>query len=139
MSTAPPIISACYHFIYGLAHLLRCAVRAGWPLRKIHLLRFKVLICPVLASRTRLALTLMPRCCRWDILTISLTGPAFGVLTRHVYGNQRGGTTGVDLLSFSGFNKVRANGVIVTWCEGVVSGMVKMCYKLMLHSLCAVV
>ena len=66
----------CYHVVYGLAHLLRCAVRAGWPLRKIHLLRFKVLICPVLASRTRLALTLMPRCCRWDILTISLTGPS---------------------------------------------------------------
>ena len=31
----------CYHFIYGLAHLLRCAVRAGWPLRTIHFLRFK--------------------------------------------------------------------------------------------------
>jgi len=32
----------CYHVMYGLAHLLRCAVRAGWPLRTIHFLRFKV-------------------------------------------------------------------------------------------------
>lgn len=31
---------------------------------------------------------------------------SFGVLTRHVYGSQRGGTTGRDLLSFSGFDKV---------------------------------
>ena len=35
----------CYHFIYGLGHLLRCAVRAGWPLRTIHVLRFKVRLC----------------------------------------------------------------------------------------------
>lgn len=72
----------CYHFIYGLAHLLRCAVRAGWPLRTIHFLRFKV-------GHTHNGLD-----------------GSFGVVSRHVYGSQRGGTTGVDVLSFSGFNKV---------------------------------
>ena len=37
----------CYHFVYGLAHLLRCAVGAAWPLRCIHILRFKVCTCPI--------------------------------------------------------------------------------------------
>ena len=32
----------CYHFVYGLAHLLRSAAKAGWPLQRIHFLRFKV-------------------------------------------------------------------------------------------------
>ena len=30
----------------------------------------------------------------------------FGLLSRHVYGRQCGGTTAVDLLSFSGFYEV---------------------------------
>lgn len=45
----------CYHFVYGLAHLLRCAVGAAWPLRCIHILRFKVCTClpaPTCASTT---------------------------------------------------------------------------------------
>jgi len=33
---------------------------------------------------------------------------SFGVLSRHVYGSQRGGVTGIDLLSFSGFDQVSA-------------------------------
>ena len=65
----------CYHFIYGLAHLLRCAVRAGWPLRTIHFLRFKVLtLIPPRAHKTRHILMPIPRCCRWDILIMDLTG-----------------------------------------------------------------
>ena len=32
----------CYHFLYGLAHLLRSSAKAGWPLQRIHMLRFKV-------------------------------------------------------------------------------------------------
>lgn len=42
----------CYHVIYGLAHLLRCAARAGWPLKTIHLLRFKVRIRPAYTCDT---------------------------------------------------------------------------------------
>jgi len=34
----------CYHLLYGLAHLLRCANESGWPLRRIHFLRFKVCV-----------------------------------------------------------------------------------------------
>ena len=33
----------CYHVFYGLAWLLHSARQAGWPLRCIHILRFKVL------------------------------------------------------------------------------------------------
>ena len=33
----------------------------------------------------------------------------FGILSRHVYGRQCGGTTGRDVLSFSGFDKVAAH------------------------------
>ena len=32
----------CYHVFYGLAFLLYSARKAGWPLRRIHILRFKV-------------------------------------------------------------------------------------------------
>jgi len=32
----------CYHVFYGLAWLLYSARKAGWPLQKIHILRFKV-------------------------------------------------------------------------------------------------
>ena len=34
----------CYHVFYGLAFLLKCARQSGWPLRRIHILRFKVAI-----------------------------------------------------------------------------------------------
>ena len=34
----------CYHVFYGLAFLLHCAHKAGWPLQCIHILRFKVFI-----------------------------------------------------------------------------------------------
>ena len=34
--------NVCYQCIYGLAFLLRCARKAGWPLQRIHVLRFKV-------------------------------------------------------------------------------------------------
>ena len=74
----------CYSVMYGFAHLLSCAQQAKWNMRRIHVLRFKV-------GHTH----------------NQLDG-SFGVLTRHVYGRQRGGTTGRDLLSFSGFEKVHA-------------------------------
>ena len=32
----------CYHLLYGLAHLMRCAKKTGWPLTEIYILRFKV-------------------------------------------------------------------------------------------------
>lgn len=32
----------CYHVFYGLAYLLHSARKAGWPLQRIHILRFKV-------------------------------------------------------------------------------------------------
>ena len=32
----------CYHVFYGLAFLLYSARKAGWPLKQIHILRFKV-------------------------------------------------------------------------------------------------
>lgn len=34
----------CYHVFYGLSFLLHSARQAGWPLRRIHILRFKVSI-----------------------------------------------------------------------------------------------
>ena len=34
----------CYHVLYGMAHLLKCAAEAGWLLQRIHVLRFKVVI-----------------------------------------------------------------------------------------------
>ena len=33
----------CYHVFNGLAYLLFSARRAGWPLRRLHILRFKVI------------------------------------------------------------------------------------------------
>ena len=35
----------CYKVFYGIAWLLRCAKKAGWPLQRIHILRFKVHAC----------------------------------------------------------------------------------------------
>ena len=32
----------CYHVFYGLAFLLLSASQAGWPLKRVHILRFKV-------------------------------------------------------------------------------------------------
>ena len=32
----------CYHVMYGLAVLLRWCKEAGWPLTRMHILRFKV-------------------------------------------------------------------------------------------------
>ena len=71
----------CYHVYYGLAFFLRCAHLAGWPLHTITLLRLKV-------GHTH----------------NQLDG-TFGVVTRHVYGRQCGGTTAKDVLSFSAFDK----------------------------------
>ena len=34
--------NVCYHVLYGLAHMLRCAKHNNWPLRNIHIIRFKV-------------------------------------------------------------------------------------------------
>lgn len=34
----------CYHVVYGLAWLLHCAKKSGWPLQRIHLLRFQVIM-----------------------------------------------------------------------------------------------
>ena len=74
--------NVCYHVIYGVAHLLRSANLAGWPLQRVHLLRFKV-------GHTH----------------NQLDG-TFGLLTRNIYGRQCGGTTARDMLSFIGFKKV---------------------------------
>ena len=35
----------CYHVFYGLAWMLLCAHKAGWPLERIHVLRFQVCLC----------------------------------------------------------------------------------------------
>jgi len=43
----------------------------------------------------------------------------FGVVSRHVYGSQRGGTTGRDVLSFSGFDKVSDTVIFVNLCIGI--------------------
>ena len=34
----------CYHVFYGLAYFLYATRQAGWPLQRIHILRFKVII-----------------------------------------------------------------------------------------------
>ena len=62
----------CYHVLYALAYLLRRASKAGWPLQRIHLLRFK-------ACTYSHTLTLTPRLtmtlgCRWGTPTINSTG-----------------------------------------------------------------
>jgi len=33
----------CYHVFYGLAYLLYSARQAGWPLQRVHILRFEVI------------------------------------------------------------------------------------------------
>ena len=97
----------CYHFIYGLAHLLRCAVRSGWPLTTIHLLRFKV-HSPCTCSTRAACYSPSHRVVHTFQVghTHNQLDGTFGCLSRHVYGSQRGGTTGKDVLSFSGFDKV---------------------------------
>ena len=72
--------NVCYTVFWGLAFLLLCAKLAGWPLRRIHLLRLEV-------GHTHNQL---------DGL--------FGLLSKFFYGKL--GTTAVDILSFGGFDKV---------------------------------
>lgn len=74
--------NVCYHVMYGLAYFLRQAKQAGWPLQRVHILRFKV-------GHTH----------------NQLDG-TFGLMSRNIYGRQRGGTTARDLLSFTGFKKI---------------------------------
>ena len=76
--------NVCYTVIYSLVHLLLCASKCGWPLRRFHLLRFKV-------GHTHNQLD-----------------ATFGVLSRYVYGKHSRGCAARDLLSFSGFEKVES-------------------------------
>ena len=70
----------CYTVVYGLAHLLHCANKSGWKLKRIQLMRFMV-------GHTHNGLD-----------------GKFGVLSRNVYG--KNGTTARDLLSFTAFDDV---------------------------------
>ena len=72
----------CYTVMWGLAYLLRCARKAGWPLQHIWLYRF-------LVGHTHMQLD-----------------SSFAVLARFIYGKTSGGTTACDILSFTGFVKV---------------------------------
>ena len=51
-----------YSVMYGLAHLLRSAHEAGWPLQRIHLLRFKVIRVRVRVTLFSLLTLIYPHC-----------------------------------------------------------------------------
>ena len=74
-----------YTVLYTIVHLLTCARSKGWPLRRIHLLRFKV-------GHTHNALD-----------------ATFGVLSRHVYGKLSLGQSKMDILSFDHFKQICRN------------------------------
>ena len=94
-----------YQCIYGLAFLLRCARKAGWPLQRIHVLRLKV------CTHACVSIDVVHANVCLSHMQVGHThnqlDGSFGVLCRHCYGRQCGGTTARDLLSFSGFKKVR--------------------------------
>ena len=98
----------CYHFVYGMAFLLRCSNLSGWPLRRIHLLRFKVCLYKlIILYNTRTHSLTHSLTCLFQVgHTHNQLDGTFGCLSRHVYGSQRGGVTSRDLLSFSGFDAV---------------------------------
>lgn len=116
----------CYHVFYGLAFLLKCASQSGWPLRRIHILRFKVAITHSHThhvhrhyhaphSHTHTYTTCTHRthtlsCASCDCLQVGHThnqlDATFGLLSQHVYGKISGGTTKRDVLSFSGLETV---------------------------------
>ena len=95
----------CYHVFYGLAWLLYSARKAGRPLKRIHILRFKVCILYI-DTHSHAHITVCPLCLLQVGHTHNQLDGSFGVLSRHVYGRQCGGTTARDILSFSAFEKV---------------------------------
>lgn len=74
--------NVCYTVVYALVHLLLSARKSGWPLKRIHLLRFKV-------GHTHNQLD-----------------ATFGVLSRYVYGKMSKGDSIKNIFSFTGFRKV---------------------------------
>ena len=99
----------CYHVFYGLCWLLYSARQAGWPLKRIHILRFKVCIIHAYLhslAYTRTHITICPLCLLQVGHTHNQLDGTFGLLSRNVYGRQCGGTTARDLLSFSSFKAV---------------------------------
>ena len=99
----------CYHVLYGLAYLLKQANKAGWPLQRIHILRFKA--CTYAHAHTTKTHThahLKHALGRSQVgHTHNQLDGTFGLLSRHTYGHNCGGTTGRDVLSFTGFYNVR--------------------------------
>jgi len=71
-----------YTLYYVLVHILLCAKKSGWPLKRIHLLRMRV-------GHTHNDLD-----------------ATFALLSKHVYGKHSRGDSRKNILSFSGFKKV---------------------------------
>lgn len=114
----------CYHVFYGLAYLLLSARQAGWPLNRIHILRFKVqIILSIIQSHIHsycccITLVLCLQVghsyqCYFALVLYLQVGHThneldgtFGLLARNIYGKECGGTTARDVLSFSSYEKV---------------------------------
>lgn len=72
----------CYTLYYYLVHILLCAEKSGWPLKRIHLLRMKV-------GHTHNDLD-----------------ATFALLSKYVYGKHARGDSRKNILSFASFKEV---------------------------------
>ena len=95
--------NVCYTVVYGIAMLLHWANKAGWPLKRIYILRFKELWCLLAITTDSLLTFTLPQTYQVGHTHNQLDG-TFGVLARFVYGRHCGGTTACDILSFATFD-----------------------------------